>query len=92
MTAIYGKKGIKAGFTEGPPRTVLLEIAAGLIRRGAQAVLAGCTEVPLVLRAADLPVPLIEPMIIGARAASAGSAPALRRSAILPVPGTGPSR
>ena len=69
MTAIYGKKGIKAGFTEGPPRTILLEIAADLIGRGAQAVLAGCTEVPLVLRAADLPVPLIEPMIIGARAA-----------------------
>jgi len=77
MTAIYGKKGIKAGFTEGPPRKILLEIAAGLISRGAQAVLAGCTEVPLVLRAADLPVPLIEPMIIGARAAirRAGATP-----------------
>jgi len=69
MTAIYGKKGVKAGFTEGPPRTILLEIAAGLVRRGAQAVLAGCTEVPLVLKPADLPVPLVEPMIIGARAA-----------------------
>ncbi len=69
MTSVYGKRGIKAGFTKGPPRTVLLEIASGLIRRGAQAVLAGCTEVPLVLKATDLPVPLIEPMTIGARAA-----------------------
>ena len=69
MTAIYGKKGVKAGFTEGPPRTILLEIAAGLVRRGAQAVLAGCTEVPLVLKPANLSVPLVEPMIIGARAA-----------------------
>ena len=69
MTAIYGKKGIKAGFTEGPPREILLRIAADLVGRGAQAVLAGCTEVPSVLRAADLPVPLIEPMRIGARAA-----------------------
>jgi aspartate racemase len=69
MTAIYGKKGIKTGFHEGPPREILLRIAADLIGRGAQALLAGCTEVPLVLRAVDLPVPLIEPMRIGARAA-----------------------
>jgi aspartate racemase len=69
MTAIYGKKGVKAGFTAGAPREILLEVAAELVRRGAQAVLAGCTEVPLALRAADLAVPLIEPMAIGARAA-----------------------
>jgi aspartate racemase len=69
MTAIYGPKGVKAGFTEGPARTIVLEIAAGLVRCGAQAILAGCTEVPLVLRASDLPVPLVEPMTIGARAA-----------------------
>lgn len=69
MTAIYGKKGIKAGFTTGPSRQALLEIARDLVRRGAQAVLAGCTEVPLALRADDLPVPLIDPMTVGARAA-----------------------
>jgi aspartate racemase len=79
MTAIYGKKGVKAGFTEGPPRALLLEIAADLISRGAQAILAGCTEVPLVLRAADLPVPLVEPMTIGARAA-------IRRAGARPRP------
>jgi len=80
MSAIYGKKGIKAGSTEGPPREILLEIARGLVRSGAQAIMAGCTEVPLVLRAADLPVPLVEPMTIGARAAirRAGASP--RRS------------
>lgn len=69
MTAIYGKRGIKAGVTEGPPRQALLDVAAGLVRRGARAILAGCTEVPLVLRDGDLAVPLIEPMDIGARAA-----------------------
>ncbi|MGZ5556197.1 MAG: aspartate/glutamate racemase family protein, partial [Candidatus Aminicenantales bacterium] len=69
MAAIYGKKGIKAGFTEGPPREILLGIAGDLIRRGAQAILAGCTEVPLALQASDLSVPLVEPMTIGARAA-----------------------
>lgn len=78
MTAIYGKKGIKAGVASGPPREILLGIAAGLIRRGARAVLAGCTEVPLVLREGDLPVPLIDPLTIGARAAVRRSGARLR--------------
>lgn len=69
MTAICGRQGVKAGFTEGPPRETLLDAAAALVRRGARAILAGCTEVPLVLRARDLSVPLVEPMDIGARAA-----------------------
>lgn len=79
MTAIYGKKGIKAGSTEGPPREALLKIAADLVRRGAQAILAGCTEVPLALQAADLPVPLVDPMTIGARAAIRRAGARLRR-------------
>lgn len=62
MSAIFGKKGIKGGFTAGPPRTAIAEIARRLVRRGADAIIAGCTEVPLVLRDGDLPVPLIEPM------------------------------
>ncbi len=69
MAAIYGNKGIKAGFLEGLPRRILIEVAEDLVRRGAGAILAGCTEVPLVLRAGDLPVPFVEPMAIGARAA-----------------------
>ncbi len=80
MAAIYGKSGVKAGFTEGPARKAVLEIAAGLVRRGAQAIMAGCTEVPLVLRAADLSVPLVEPMTIGARAAIRRAGAQLRRS------------
>jgi len=69
MTAIYGKKSIKAGFTRGSAHEAVLEVARGLVRRGAEAVVAGCTEVPLVLAPADLPVPLVDPMIAGARAA-----------------------
>ena len=68
MEAIYGKRGIKAGFTTGRARRLILEVARGLVRRGAEAVMAGCTEVPLVLREEDLPVPFIEPMKIGALA------------------------
>lgn len=66
--AVMGAGGIKAGFTSGPPREVLLQAAFGLIDRGAQAVIAGCTEVPLVLKPADLSVPLIDPMEIVAEA------------------------
>ena len=34
-------------------------IAAGLVARGADAVIAGCTEIPLVLKAGDLDLPFI---------------------------------
>jgi len=68
MEAIYGKRGIKAGFTTGRARRLIQEVARGLIGRGAEAVMAGCTEVPLVLREEDLAVPFIEPMKIGALA------------------------
>ena len=79
MTAIYGKKGLKAGFATGMPRRTLLEIAWDLVGRGAQAVVAGCTEVPLALQAEDLPVPLVDPMTIGARAAVRRAGARLKR-------------
>ena len=69
MEAIFGKHGIKAGFTRGHPRRLIFNAARRLIRRGAQAIIAGCTEIPLVLRDEDVPVPFIEPLQIGARAA-----------------------
>lgn len=69
MGAIYGKKGVKAGVTDGPPREAILAVARELVRLGAGAILAGCTEVPLVLRPGDLRVPLIDPLEAGAREA-----------------------
>ena len=66
MDAIFGNSGIKAGFTTGRPRTTVVRVARRLIERGAEAVIAGCTEVPLVLKENDISVPLIEPMKIGA--------------------------
>jgi aspartate racemase len=68
MEAIFGPAGIKAGVTEGRPKRLILSVAARLIRRGAEAVIAGCTEVPLVLKDEDIPVPLIEPLRIAAEA------------------------
>ncbi len=68
MQAIYGKDGIKAGHKSGLPRREILSACRALIRRGAQAIVAGCTEIPLAIRDEDLPVPLIEPMRVAAEA------------------------
>ena len=68
MEAIFGKNGIKAGCTTGPPKKSIVRIAETLINRGAEAVIAGCTEVPLVLKPEDITKPLIEPMRIAAKA------------------------
>ncbi|MFQ5721874.1 MAG: aspartate/glutamate racemase family protein [Candidatus Aminicenantales bacterium] len=68
MEAIFGKRGIKAGFTSGGPRRDIIDICQKLIKREAEAIIAGCTEVPLVVKAKDLAVPLIEPLKITAEA------------------------
>ena len=49
MNAIYGEKGVKAGGTDGACREDLLAALAHLVERGAQAVILGCTELPLLL-------------------------------------------
>jgi aspartate racemase len=79
MDAVYGQDGIKAGGKPGRPRTRVLSICRDLLRRGAQAVVAGCTEIPLVIRKDDLPVPLIEPMWIAAGACILKAGYRLRR-------------
>ena len=69
MDAIFGKEGIKAGFTSGKSQEIIHHTAKELIQRGAEAVIAGCTEVPLVLKDEDIEVPLIEPLQILAEVA-----------------------
>lgn len=68
--AIFGPDGIKAG-VYGPARQRLLEAGAHLVERGARVLIAGCTELPLVLRPGDFPVPWVDPAEILARAALA---------------------
>lgn len=50
---------IKAGERSGEMRQEMIALAEVLVANGAEAVIAACTEIPLVLRAADLSVPLI---------------------------------
>jgi aspartate racemase len=68
MEAIFSPEGIKAGFIKGFSKEIIVSIAKVLVARGADAVIAGCTEVPLVLKDRDIPVPLVEPLRIAARA------------------------
>jgi len=51
---------IKKGELE-PARPLLLKIASTLVEMGAEMVIAGCTEIPLVLFEDDLEVPLVDP-------------------------------
>lgn len=68
MEAIFGPKGIKAGFPSGFSKETLVNVARVLVALGADAIIAGCTEVPLALEDRDIPVPFIEPLRIAARA------------------------
>lgn len=68
MEAIYGKNGIKAGNRGDYPRRLLVEAARSLMARGADAIVAGCTEVPLALTQDCIEVPLIDPMVLLAKA------------------------
>ena len=52
-------KSIKAGRTGARVATAMGELAKALIVRGAQAIIAGCTEIPLVLAGVALDMPLI---------------------------------
>ncbi|NUT64671.1 amino acid racemase [Pseudomonas corrugata] len=49
MESIYGEHGIKAGFTEGICKDQLLIAAEHLCELGAEVLILGCTELPLVL-------------------------------------------
>ena len=69
MEAIYGKEGIKAGFTDGPPRDLLLKAAGELLAQGAGIIILGCTEIPLALKNGDMKIPFADPTEILAKAA-----------------------
>ena len=61
MESIYGLEGIKAGFHEEPKRR-LENVADGLIREGAELVVAGCTEISIVLKNENVPFTVIDPL------------------------------
>lgn len=61
MEGIYGKEGVKAGFHKRPAE-LLKEAALRLEQRGANYIIAGCTEIPLVLEQSMINVKLVNSM------------------------------
>jgi aspartate racemase len=51
---------VKRGDLGEAPRAEMRRLAATLVSAGAEAVIAGCTEVPLLLGAGDVSVPLVD--------------------------------
>ena len=56
MQAIYS---VKSGDL-ARAKEILMPIAKKLVDQGAQAIIGGCTEIPLVISGDDLPVPVID--------------------------------
>ncbi|MFJ9590687.1 cysteate racemase [Streptomyces acidicola] len=65
MTAIHT---VKSGTCDARTTALLAHAAQRLTERGAQAVIAGCTEIPLGLPADTVDVPLVDPALILAQA------------------------
>src|SRR5690606_26190271 len=65
--AVYGHDGVKAGQYQ-TARAHLLRAANALVEAGAEAIILGCTELPLIINQADSPVPLIDATDVLARA------------------------
>ncbi|WP_298745367.1 amino acid racemase [uncultured Brevundimonas sp.] len=57
MTAVLG---FKAGDFSDGPRAEMRRLAAALVGAGAEAVIGGCTEVPLLLEAGEVTAPLVD--------------------------------
>ena len=68
-SAIYGESGIKAGFTSLENKGNILNASNALIEKGAQGIIGGCTEVPLVVQQGDMEVPFFDSLNILALAA-----------------------
>lgn len=66
---IYEPWGVKAGFVNGRPTERLLEGVIRLQESGSDVIIAGCSELALVLPKVDTPVPIIDAMDCIARSA-----------------------
>lgn len=62
MDAIYGENGIKRGFKDGLLMDELSSAASELIENGVELLIAGCTELGLVLTKNQFSVPTLDPM------------------------------
>lgn len=60
MEPIYEEWGIKAGHITGRPKERFLEAVDIMRKSGAEVLIAGCSELPLVLRQEELSIPMVD--------------------------------
>ena len=68
MESIYGNKGIKSGNADKYTKQRIIRLAYDLIEKGAEVIIGGCTEIPLLISHKDLPVPFVDPLTVLAQA------------------------
>ena len=66
MKVIYE---VKSGIMSEETKREMIEISGKYIKKGSQAIIAGCTEIPLALKDEDVDVPVIDPTYILAKRA-----------------------
>ncbi|SET27178.1 aspartate racemase [Natronincola peptidivorans] len=69
MDTIYGINGIKAGNTSVEVVEKFIKVVEKLQEEGVEGIIAGCTEVGLVLSSKDIDIPLIDPLTVLAKTA-----------------------
>jgi aspartate racemase len=87
MDVIYGEQGVKAGFINDDVRAKLQRAIAHLVAQGADVIVLGCTELPLLIAQDDKfaiggkKVPVLDPTEILARRCVALASPQGRKAA-----------
>ena len=87
MDVIYGEQGVKAGFVNDHVRAKLQRAIAHLVAQGADVIVLGCTELPLLIAQDDKfevggkKVPVLDPTEILARRCVALASPQGRKAA-----------
>lgn len=66
-TTIFEELG--KGLVTDETKKRYLEIANQLIKEGAEGIILGCTEIPLVIKSGDLSVPIFDTALIHSKAA-----------------------
>ncbi|AIM36880.1 aspartate racemase [Sphingobacterium sp. ML3W] len=73
MESIYGERGVKANFTAGICKDNILKAVDFIIRKGADVIILGCTELPLMfpdeseIVNEDKIIPLVDPTLVLAK-------------------------
>jgi len=62
-------KELCVGETKESSKKKYLEVIENLIKRGAEGIILGCTEIPLLIKQSDIDIPLFDTMTIHAEAA-----------------------